>query len=355
MKTIKGPGIFLAQFAGDQEPFNSLDSICGWAADLGYKGVQIPSWDRRFFDLEKAATSKIYCDELLGTVASHGLQLTELSTHLQGQLVAVHPAYDQLFDGFAPAAVHNNPEARTEWAIQQLYFAAKASQNLGLKVHATFSGALAWPYVYPWPQRPAGLVETAFAELVRRWKPILDVFDEHGVDVCYEIHPGEDLHDGSSFEMFLDGVGGHERCNLLFDPSHFVLQQLDYLEYIDLYHERIKMFHVKDAEFRPTGRQGVYGGFQSWVNRAGRFRSLGDGQVDFGAIFSKLTQYGYDGWAVMEWECCIKNSDQGAREGAPFIQRHIIQAVDRAFDDFADAGTDQEMLNRLLGLGGKGA
>ena len=355
MKTIKGPGIFLAQFAGDQEPFNSLNSICGWVASLGYKGVQIPSWDSRFLDLEKAATSKSYCDELLGTVASHGLQLTELSTHLQGQLVAVHPAYDLLFDGFAPAAVHNNPEARTEWAIQQLYFAAKASQNLGLKVHATFSGALAWPYVYPWPQRPAGLVETAFAELVRRWKPILAVFDEHGVDVCYEIHPGEDLHDGSSFEMFLDGVGGHERCNLLFDPSHFVLQQLDYLEYIDLYHERIKMFHVKDAEFRPTGRQGVYGGFQSWVNRAGRFRSLGDGQVDFGAIFSKLTQYGYDGWAVMEWECCIKNSDQGAREGAPFIQRHIIQAVDRAFDDFADAGTDQEMLNRLLGLGGKGA
>jgi sugar phosphate isomerase/epimerase len=355
MKTIKGPGIFLAQFAGDQGPFNTLDSICGWAAGLGYKGVQIPSWDCRFIDLEKAANSKAYCDELLGTVASHGLQVTELSTHLQGQLVAVHPAYDLLFDAFAPAAVHNAPAARTEWAVQQLHFAAKASRNLGLKSHATFSGALVWPYVYPWPQRPAGLVETAFGELVRRWKPILDVYEENGVDLCYEIHPGEDLHDGSSFEMFLDGVGGHKRCNLLYDPSHFVLQQLDYLEYIDLYHERIKMFHVKDAEFRPTGRQGVYGGFQSWVNRAGRFRSLGDGQVDFAAIFSKLTQYSFDGWAVMEWECCIKNSEQGAQEGAPFIQRHIIQAVDRAFDDFANAGTDQQMLNKLLGLGGKGA
>ncbi|MEG9434233.1 sugar phosphate isomerase/epimerase family protein [Terriglobus sp. ADX1] len=350
MKTIKGPAIFLAQFAGDEAPFNNLNEIAQWAASLGYKGVQIPSWDGRLFDLKKAAESKTYCDEVLGTLASHGVALTELSTHLQGQLVAVHPAYDALFDSFAPAEVHNNPKARTEWAVQQLKYAAKASANLGLKAHATFSGALAWPYLYPWPQRPAGLVETAFGELAKRWTPILDIFDENGIDLCYEIHPGEDLHDGASFEMFLEAVKNHPRCNLLFDPSHFVLQQLNYLEYIDLYHERIRMFHVKDAEFRPSGRQGVYGGFQSWANRAGRFRSLGDGQVDFGAIFSKLTQYGYDGWAVLEWECCIKDSSQGAREGAPFIAKHIIQAVDKAFDDFAGAETDDNMLRKLLGL-----
>lgn len=355
MKTIKGPGIFLAQFAGDGAPFNTLDNICRWAAALGYKGVQIPSWDKRLFDLEQAANSKGYCDDLRGTIASHGLALTELSTHLQGQLVAVHPAYDLLFDSFAPTSVHKNAAGRTAWAVEQLHLAARASQNLGLDRHATFSGALAWPYVYPWPQRPAGLVETAFDELAKRWLPILDVFDKHGVDLCYEIHPGEDLHDGASFEMFLDRVHEHPRCNLLYDPSHFVLQQLDYLEYIDLYHERIKMFHVKDAEFRPTGRQGVYGGFQSWVNRAGRFRSLGDGQVDFAAIFSKLTQYGFDGWAVLEWECSIKSSEQGAREGAPFIQKHIIQTADRAFDDFAGAATDARMLRELLGLEGEGA
>lgn len=350
MKTIKGPGIFLAQFAGDQPPYNSLDSIAAWAASLGFKGVQIPTWDARLIDLKQAAESTAYCDDLKATVAKHGLEITELSTHLQGQLVAVHPAYDSLFDSFAPAAVHGDSAARQAWATGQLHFAAKASKNLGLKVHATFSGALAWPYLYPWPQRPNGLVEAAFKELANRWRPILDVFDENGVDACFEVHPGEDLHDGASFEMFLDLLKGHPRCNLLYDPSHFVLQQLDYLEYIDLYHERIKMFHVKDAEFNPTGRQGVYGGFQSWANRAGRFRSLGDGQVNFGAIFSKLTQYGYDGWAVMEWECCIKSSEQGAREGAPFIARHIIQVAERSFDDFAGASTDDEAIARLLGL-----
>src|SRR5216683_1159545 len=301
MRTIKGPGIFLAQFAGDAAPFNSLKGMAAWAAKLGYKGVQIPCWDARLFDLQRAAESKTYCDEIRGTVAGCGLTVTELSTHLQGQLVAVHPAYDLAFDGFAPEAVRGNPGQRQAWAVEQLKLAAKASSNLGLTTHATFSGALAWPYLYPWPQRPAGLVETAFDELAKRWRPILDAFDRVGVDVAYEIHPGEDLHDGVTFEMFLERVGGHKRCNILYDPSHFVLQQLDYLAYLDLYHDRIKVFHVKDAEFNPSGRQGVYGGFQSWVNRAGRFRSLGDGQVNFKAIFSKLAQYDYPGWAVLEW------------------------------------------------------
>jgi sugar phosphate isomerase/epimerase len=351
MKTIKGPAIFLAQFAGDAPPFNSLDAMADWAAGLGFRGVQIPTWDARLFDLARAASSKAYCDDIQGTLARHGLRLTELSTHLQGQLVAVHPAYDLAFDGFADPSVRGKPEARQAWAVEQMKYAAKASANLGLKAHATFSGALAWPYIYPWPQRPAGLVEAAFDELSKRWRPILDAFDTVGCDLCYEIHPGEDLHDGATFEMFLERVGNHPRCNLLFDPSHFVLQQLDYLAYIDLYHERIKMFHVKDAEFNPTGRVGAYGGFQSWVDRAGRFRSLGDGQVNFRSIFSKLTQYGFDGWAVLEWECCIKSPQQGATEGAPFIKRHIIEAASRAFDDFAAAGVDMAANRRMLGLG----
>ena len=327
MKSIKGPAIFLAQFAGDTAPFNSFDAICEWASSLGYEGVQIPTWDARLFDVKKASDSRTYCDEINGVAAQHGLQITELSTHLQGQLVAVHPAYDAAFDGFAAPEVRGNPLARTEWAVDQVKRALRASKYLGLKAHATFSGALAWPYVYPWPQRPAGLVEAAFDELARRWTPLLDYADENGVDVCYEIHPGEDLHDGVSYEMFLERVKNHARANLLYDPSHFLLQQLDYLDYIDIYHQRIKAFHVKDAEFNPTGRQGVYGGFQGWVNRAGRFRSLGDGQVDFGGIFSKLTAHDFDGWAVLEWECALKHPEDGAREGAEFIKHHIIRGT----------------------------
>ncbi|HVU58972.1 MAG TPA: sugar phosphate isomerase/epimerase [Puia sp.] len=350
MQTIKGPGIFLAQFMGDKPPFNSLASICKWAAGLGYIGVQIPSWDSRCIDLQKAAESKTYADEIKGIVQEAGLQITELSTHLQGQLVAVHPAYDALFDGFAPANVHNNPKARQQWAVQQLKYAARASQNLGLNAHATFSGALLWPMVYPWPQRPAGLVETGFKELAARWMPILDEFDKYGVDLCYEIHPNEDLHDGITYEMFLEHTNNHPRACLLYDPSHFVLQCLNYLEYIDNYHERIRMFHVKDAEFNPTGKQGVYGGYQGWVDRAGRFRSLGDGQVNFKSIFSKLTAYDFKGWAVLEWECALKHPEDGAKEGAIFIKDHIIRVTEKAFDDFAGTGSDEKFNRSILGL-----
>ncbi|WP_237213326.1 sugar phosphate isomerase/epimerase family protein [Falsiroseomonas oryziterrae] len=351
MRTLKGPAIFLAQFAGDDAPFNTLDAIGGWAASLGFKGVQIPSWDGRLFDLARAAESRAYCDDVRATLAKHGVEVTELSTHLQGQLVAAHPVYDTAFDGFAPESVRGRPQARQEWAVQQLHHAAKAARNLGLDAHATFSGALCWPFVYPWPQRPAGLVETGFAELAKRWRPILDAFDAQGVDVCYEIHPGEDLHDGATFERFLEAVGAHPRCNILYDPSHFVLQALDHTAFIDIYHPRIRMFHVKDAELRPNGRVGVYGGYLPWAERAGRFRSLGDGQVDFRTVFSKLAQYDFRGWAVLEWECCLKHPEDGAREGAKFIADHIIRVTEKAFDDFAASGTDEAANRRMLGIG----
>jgi sugar phosphate isomerase/epimerase len=347
---MKGPGIFLAQFVSDEAPFNSLPSIAKWAASLGYKGLQVPSWDARLFDLEKAAASRTYCDEVKGICADAGVEITELSTHLQGQLVAVNPAYDLAFDAFAPERLHRNPEARQAWAVEQMMLAARASANMGLEGHVSFPGALAFPYVYPWPQRPDGLIDEAFTELAKRWEPILNAFDEAGTDVGFEIHPGEDVFDGTTFEMFLDKLKGHERCCINYDPSHFLLQQLDYLAFIDIYQERISAFHVKDAEFNPTGRQGVYSGYAKWIDRAARFRSLGDGQVDFGGIFSKLAQYGYDRWAVIEWECCLKHPENGAAEGAAFISDHIIRVTERAFDDFAGGQTDRETNRKMLGL-----
>ncbi|HEY3989793.1 MAG TPA: sugar phosphate isomerase/epimerase [Acidobacteriaceae bacterium] len=350
MKTLQGPSIHLAQFASDSPPFDTLASIAKWAAALGFRGLQIPAWDARLIDLARAAESQTYCDEITGTLADFGLVVSELSTHVLGQLVAAHPAYDDLLDAFAPPSLRGNPAERTAWACTQLQLAAHASRRMGLAAVGTFSGALAWPYLYPWPQRPAGLIDTAFAELARRWQPILDVYEDQGIDLCFELHPGEDLHDGITFEMLLARVHNHPRCHILYDPSHFVLQQLDYLAFLDIYHPRIHMFHVKDAEFRPTARQGVYGGYQSWIDRAGRFRSLGDGQVDFRTIFSKLAQYDFPGWAVLEWECCLKNAEDGAREGAPFIRDHIIRVTEKAFDDFAATDSSQQTLNRILGI-----
>ena len=348
MSQIKGPAIFLAQFMDDKKPFNNLNSITKWAKSLGFIGVQIPTFDPRCINLDLAATSKDYCSEL--KASCNGLQITELSTHLQGQLVAVSPAYDTLFDGFADPSVRNNPKARTKWAVSQMKKAIKASANLNLNVLASFSGAFLWHLMYPWPQRPAGIVEAGFKELAARWLPILNYADEHGVDIAFELHPGEDLHDGVTFERFLKATNNHKRARILYDPSHFILQCLDYVKFIEIYGEYIKAFHVKDAEFRASGRAGVYGGYESWINRPGRFRSVGDGQVDFKQVFTKLTEVGYKGWAVLEWECCVKDNAQGAAEGAKFIANQLIDVPTKAFDDFAGGKADDKINRKILGI-----
>jgi sugar phosphate isomerase/epimerase len=349
MAQIKGPALFLAQFMGDKKPFDTLENITAWAKSLGFLGVQLPSWDARCIDLDKAASSKAYCDDL--KARCNGLAITELASHLQGQLVAVHPAYDTMFDAFAAPAVRGNATARTKWAVDRLKKVLRASRNLGLKAMPTFSGAFLWPTMYPWPQRPAGLVETGFDELAKRWQPILDVADACGVDLAFELHPGEDLHDGVTFERFVEACGNHARIGINYDPSHFVLQCMDYLEFISVYAARIKAFHVKDAEYRVSPRAGVYGGYLPWVQRPGRFRSLGDGTVDFKQVFTRMTQIGYKSWAVLEWECCIKDAAQGAREGAQFIAGMLIDTPKKAFDDFAGAGSDLRRNRRILGIG----
>ncbi len=348
MKKIKGPGIFLAQFLKDQPPYNTLDGITHWAAELGYEGVQVPTWDKRIFDLETAATSKAYCEEFKGRLAENKVELIELAAYLQGQVLAMHPVYAEMFQPFYPEGL-SLAESR-DWALDQLKKTVMASALCGSRNISVLSGGFAWHLVYPWPQRPEGIISEAFAELASRWSPILDLAWEHGISIGFELHPGSDLFDGSTFEMFLEKIDFHPAACLTYDPSHFLLQQLDYLQFIEIYHERIKAFHVKDAEFNPSGRKGVYGGYQSWINRAGRFRSLGDGQVDFKRIFSLLAEKGFDGWAILEWECCLKSPEAGAAEGAPFISRHIIETTDTAFDDFARGETDQKRNRRILGF-----
>ncbi len=348
LRSIQGPAIFLAQFVRDTAPFDTLENICRWAASLGYKGVQVPAWEERFIDLARAATSRAYCEDWRGRLSSHGVQVTELNAALAGQVLAIHPAYEVLFQPFYPNKLDDS--GRVAWATEKLQQTVRAAANLGTACVPVVSGGLAWHLAYPWPQRPPRLIDEAFAELARRWRPILDLARDLGVSIGYELHPGSDVFDGHTFERFLQEVADHPAACLNYDPSHFVLQHLDYAEFIRIYGARIKGFHVKDAELRPDGRGGVYGGYQPWAARAGRFRSLGDGQVDFKRVFSLLTAAGYRGWAVMEWECCVKSPEQGAREGAPFIARHLIEATEVAFDDFAGGVSDATLNRRILGL-----
>lgn len=348
MNAMQGPAIFLAQFVREQPPFDTLDALCRWAAALGYQGLQVPAWEARHIDLDTAASSSAYCDDWRARLAARGLALAELNAALAGQAMAIHPACAEAFQPLYPAGL--DARTRPAWAAAQLEKTVRAAARLGATCVPALSGGLAWHLAYPWPQRPAGLVDEAFRELARRWRPILDLAGELGIVIAFELHPGSDVFDGHTFERFLAELHGHPAVAINYDPSHFVLQQLDYLEFIRLYGSRIKGFHVKDAEFRPDGRGGVYGGYQPWAQRAGRFRSVGDGQIDFKRVFSLLTEAGYRGWAVLEWECAVKSPEQGAREGAPFIARHLIEATTVAFDDFAGGAADAATNRRLLGL-----
>ena len=347
---MKGPAIFLVQFLGPRAPKTSLPELAEWAAGLGYKGVQIPTFRPDVFDLARAAQSRTYCDEVTGMLADHGLEITQLSTHRQGHLVSFNPAYAPYLSAMGPAAFANNPSGCQAWARDQLMLAAMASANLGLKSHVTFSGHLMWPFLYPYPPAPAGLIDQSFAQLANIWRPILDAFDRNGVDVCYELHPGEDLHDGHTFEMFLDKLSGHPRANILYDPSHLHLQHMDYVGFIDVYHDRIKAFHAKDAEFVRSSRSGTYGGYQTWGERPGRFRTLGDGQIDFKSIFARLSYHGFSDWAVVEWECYIKHPEDGARESAQFVKDHLVRTTDLPFDAFMRAETDEAHNRQILGI-----
>jgi sugar phosphate isomerase/epimerase len=347
---MRGPAVMLSQFMGGAPPFDSLDGVVGWLAGHGYVGVQVPIHDPRLIDLERAATDDAYCRDYRARLTALGVEITELAAHRAGQLTAVNPAFSELNDAFAPVALRGDPAARQAWATRQLHLAIEAAARLGLQRVATFSGAFAWPYFYPWPPAPPALIEAGFAELARRWRPILDHAAAHGIDLCFELHPGEDLHDGVTFERFLALVDGHPRARILYDPSHMLLQHMDYLGFIELYAERIAAFHVKDAEFVPSARSGVYGGFQDWAQRPARFRSLGDGQVDFRGVFSRLAATGYQGWCVLEWECCLKRKEDGAAEGAPFIRRHMIATTTQPFDAALRQPLEGVAARRILGI-----
>jgi sugar phosphate isomerase/epimerase len=105
--------------------------------------VQVPTNVPRILDLDRAAESRTYCDEVAGICADAGVAITELSTHTQGQLVAVHPAYDLAFDGFAPPHLRGKPGARKDWAVDQMRKAAVVSTRLGLRASVSFTGSLA--------------------------------------------------------------------------------------------------------------------------------------------------------------------------------------------------------------------
>lgn len=364
--SLKGPGIFLAQGLG-KEGWGSLEECAKSAAALGYKGMQLPLWDKRAIDLEYAAVSPKYCEELQQICTDAGCPIVELANHCEWQLVRSCPTYTSLHSWVAPKELdteHGKQEALAQWAQRRAMLSVDAAANFGFDRVGGFSGSSIFQFVYPWPQRPPGLVAAAFNALAAAWMPIFEHADMKGVDVCFELHPGEDLMDGDTFNLFLRYVKNHPRCNILLDLSHMVLAGMtndNMRGFIRENAKRIKMFHVKDGEFNPRPGGGVYSSYNGWKDRQGRFRSLGDGHINYAEVFALLQDLDLDLWAILEWECCLKGWKQGVREGAQYIQSWMdaIPAPERsavephddgAFDDFAQANVNRALIAHILGI-----
>lgn len=360
---LKGPGVFLAQGWG-KPGWQTLEESARTAASLGYRGLQCHLWNGGPIDLELAAASTAYCDKLQDVATKAGCPIVELANHCDWQLVRCAPAYLKLHQWPAPKSIHGNAVALAAWGQQRAKLSVAAAKNFGFSRVGGFSGSSIFHLVYPWPQRPKGLVEAAYHALSKAWMPVFDFADQLDVDVCFELHPGEDLMCGGTFNAFLPYVKNHPRCNILMDLSHMVLagmKMTQMLGFITANAGRIKMAHIKDGEFVPTPEGGVYSSYYPWNKRQGRFRSLGDGQIDYAAVIALLQSLGLDLWAILEWEDCAgKGWNQGVREGAKFIQAWMdgteapaqtpAEASSDVFDDFAGGGEDFDLLSEILGI-----
>lgn len=363
--TLQGPAIFLAQGYG-KPGWSTLRECAESSAALGYKGMQVQLWEGGPVDTALASTSKDYCDEQQGIATEGGCPIVEGANHVEGQLVFTGPVYQDLFRGFAPQSLQKAHWSEVaQWAMVRMQQTVRAARNFGFDRVAAFPGTAIFHTMYEWPQRPKGLVTAAMNALAAAWQPVFDTADEVGVDIAFEVHPMEELHDAATFAQFKEHTNDHGRATVLLDLSHQVLAGMrqEHLEdFVRNLAEWIRMFHVKDAEFLPNGWSGAYGGYQPWKKRPGRFRSTGDGQIDYLAIFNLLKQLGITGlWSTVEWECAFKSWLQGVAEAATCVQHWMDgkaapptaepAASDDTFDDFVGGGEeDPELIAKILGI-----
>ncbi|OGJ72152.1 hypothetical protein A2424_05950 [Candidatus Peribacteria bacterium RIFOXYC1_FULL_54_13] len=363
--TLRGPSLFIAQGWG-KKGWSNLKECAQSAAALGYKGLQATLWTGGAIDTKLAAESKTYCDEQQGIATGEGCPIVELANHVEGQLMRCGTAYRPQFRAFAPEEMGDDWNAISQWAAYRMKLSASAARNFGFDRLAAFPGTSIFHTMYEWPQRPKGLVTAAFNALAAAWRPVFEHGDEVGVAYAFELHPMEDLMDGSTFNRFKRHTGNRKSAKILLDLSHRKVAACpqDAMEqFIRNHAEDIAMFHVKDGEFIATAESDAYGSFLPWSERPGCFRSTGDGQIDYQRIFDLLGRELKLGlWATVEWEDCRgKGWTQGTREAVHFVNAWLNQtpppaktmpeASGETFDDFVGGGeANPVLLAEILGI-----
>lgn len=323
-----------------------FEDLCKKAKKMGYDGLELACWGDHF-DVTKALEDKSYCKRKWETLGKHGMECYAISAHLVGQ--AVCDNIDQRHKAILPPGVWGDgkPEGvrkraaaemmNTARAARVFFNAAPAAMKKKIKkvVVNGFTGSSIWHLLYSFPPVVPGQIENGFKDFARRWKEILDVFDQEDVYFALEVHPTEIAFDISSAQRAVDAIKGHKRFGFNYDPSHFGYQGVDYVQFIRLFKDRIHHVHMKDVYWSPSRtKAGVFGGHVDFGNpdRYWEFRSLGRGSIDFESVMRALNDMRYDGPLSVEWEDTNMDREFGAAEASAFVKRLDFPPSEIVFD-----------------------
>ena len=310
-----------------------LAELAKKASDWGYNGLELACWGDHF-DPAKGATDPGYCEQQKKILQENNLSVYSISHHLAGQLVC-DLNDDFRSDGFAPPDCAGNPEKKRAWAVKTMKQTAVAAKNMGLKVVNGFTGSSIWHLIYSFPPVSEEQIEEGFKYFAEMWNPILDVFDENGVQFALEVHPTEIAFDIVTAERALEAIDRRAAFGFNFDPSHLEWQGINPVNFIKTFPERIYHVHMKDAIVNLDGTSGILGSYMNFgqPGRGWDFRSLGRGQVNFEEIIRALNDVKYAGPLSVEWEDASMDREAGARESVDFVKKIDFQPSDRVFDE----------------------
>jgi sugar phosphate isomerase/epimerase len=315
-----------------------LAELAPLARSMGYDGLELACWGDHF-DVQEALASERYVHAKRDLLEKHGLRCFAIGSHLVGQ--AVCDLIDERHKSILPEHVWGDcdPEGVRQRAAREMQDTARAAAKFGGKAVTGFTGSSIWHSLYAFPPTSQEYWDKGFADFAQRWKPILDVFEQSGVNFALEVHPTEIAFDIASAQRAVQAVGGHKRFGFNFDPSHLGYQGVDYVKFLRVFNDRIYHVHMKDVWWgKGDGTVGVFGGHTSFgdARRFWDFRSVGRGLIDFESIIVALNDIGYAGPLSVEWEDSRMDRVHGATESAAYCKRLDFKPAAGAFDAVFD-------------------
>ncbi|MAZ52679.1 MAG: AP endonuclease [Trueperaceae bacterium] len=311
-----------------------LKELAPLARKMGYDGLELACWGDHF-EVRRAIEEDDYTDKVWEVLRANDLQCLAISNHLVGQ--AVSDPIDERHKDIVPDYVwgDGDPEGVRQRAAQEMKDTAKAAAKLGVEVVNGFTGSPIWHALYAFPPTSQEYWDAGFADFGSRWIPIMDAFDDAGINFGLEVHPTEIAFDIASSERALEAVGHHIRFGFNYDPSHLGYQGVDYVKFLRTFSDRIYHAHMKDVWWgRGDGTAGVFGGHTSFgdARRFWDFRSVGRGDIDFEEVIVALNDINYQGPLSVEWEDSRMDRVHGATESAAFLRELDFEPSDIAFD-----------------------